>query len=257
MALASAFPAGPQARVRPGARSVGEAGDQPGRAHQLGQAAKESADLAGDQPGRAQELGWAQGGWPIWQEISWAHVGRAAWGRTGRSRTMGRTARQTPPEGTGPDKGRGPSTHEMEGPIRSSGARHSYLMLSVRTTRSTTKPETRLKTQLPSSPCVRGAPRMVPFSAVRDFYAYLVLPHKRFRPAISRFFGRPPIVHSSAQVIPQLTRFLHMKSTGEPDTRFRAGCSAARRTRMRRRPPFRWPCYPAPSPRNLTPSPRN
>jgi hypothetical protein len=72
----------------------------------------------------------------IWQEISRAHVGRAAWGGTGRSRTMGRTARQTPPEGTGPDKGRGPSTHEMEGPIRSSGARHSYLMLSVRTTRS-------------------------------------------------------------------------------------------------------------------------
>jgi hypothetical protein len=138
--------------------------------------------------------------------------------------------RETPPGQPRPDKGRGPSTHEMEGPIRSSSAGHSYLMLSVRTTRSTTKPETRLKSQLPSSPCVRGAPRMVPFSAVRDFYAYLGLPHKRFWPAISRFFGRPPIVHSSAQVIPQLTRFLHMKSTGEPHTRFLAGCFAARRT---------------------------
>jgi hypothetical protein len=229
----------------------------PARKHEIGQA--EGGRSARQEISRAARISTAkpEGVSPIWQEISRAHVGRAAWGRTGRSRTMGRTARQTPPEGTGPDKGRGPSTHEMEGPIRSSGARHSYLMLSVRTTRSTTKPETRLKTQLPSSPCVRGAPRMVPFSAVRDFYAYLVLPHKRFRQAISRFFGRPPIVHSSAQVIPQLTRFLHMKSTGEPDTRFRAGCSAARRTRMRRRPPFRWPCHPAPSPRNLTPSPRN
>jgi len=44
-----------------------------------------------------------------------------------------------------------------------------------------------------------------------------------------------------------------MKSTGEPHTRFRVGCSAARRTRLRRRPPFRWPCHPAPSRGNLTP----
>ena len=138
-----------------GRRSAGEAGDQLRRAHQHGQTAKRSADLARDQLGRVYQLGRAQEGWParqeisraacissakpegvspISQEISRAHVGRAAWGRTGRSRTMGRTARQTPPEGTGPDKGRGPSTHEMEGPIRSSGARHSYLMLSVRAT---------------------------------------------------------------------------------------------------------------------------
>ena len=101
----------------------------------------------------------------------------------------------------------------MEGPIRSSSARHSYLMLSARTTRSTTKPDTRLKSQLPSSPCVRGAPRMVPFSAVRDFYAHLVLPHKGFRPAISRFFGRPQTVHSSAEVIPLQAQILHRKST--------------------------------------------
>ena len=118
----------------------------------------------------------------------------------------------------GHNKGKSPSTHEMEGPIRSSSAGHRYLMLSARTTQSTTKPDTRLKSQLPSSPCVRGAPRMVPFSAVRDFYAHLVLPHKGFRPAISRFFSCPPIVHSSAQVIPQLAPFLHMKSTGEPHT---------------------------------------
>jgi hypothetical protein len=70
MALASAFPAGPQARVRPGARSAGEVRDQPGRAHQLGQASKESADLAGNQLGRAQELGRAQRGWPVKQELS-------------------------------------------------------------------------------------------------------------------------------------------------------------------------------------------
>jgi hypothetical protein len=184
-------------------------------------------------------------------------VGRAAWAAVGEAAPWAGLRGETPPRQPGPDKGRGPSTHEMEGPIRSSSAGHSYLMLSVRTTRSTTKPETRLKSQLPSSPCVRGAPRMVPFSAVRDFYAYLGLPHKRFWPAISRFFGRPPIVHSSAQVIPQLTRFLHMKSTGEPHTRFLAGCFAARRTPRGGGSRRSVGCHPAPSPGNLTPSPRN
>jgi hypothetical protein len=79
-------------------------------------------------------------------------------GRSGRGRTTGRTARGDAAEATWPDKGRGPSTHEMEGPIRSSSAGHRYLMLSVRTTRSTTKPDTRLKSQLPSSPCAPGCP---------------------------------------------------------------------------------------------------
>jgi hypothetical protein len=125
-----------------------------------------------DQPGRAQ------GGRPVKQEISRAARtssakpqssadlaadqpgtrGPGRMGRSGRSRTVGRTARGDAAEATGPDKGRGPSTHEMEGPIRSSSAGHRYLMLSVRTTRSTTKPDTRLKSQLPSSPCVPGCP---------------------------------------------------------------------------------------------------
>src|SRR6266576_4159368 len=96
-------------------------------------------------------------------------------------------------------------------------------MLSARATRSTTKPDTRLKSQLPSSSCVRGAPRWFPFSVVRDFYAYPGLPHKGLRPVISRFFGRPQTVHSSAQVIPLLARILHKKSTGEPSyMQFRA-----------------------------------
>ena len=73
------------------------------------------------------------------------HHGRAAWGRAARGRA-------------GPEKGRGPSTHEMEGPTRSRSAGHRYLMLMVRATRSTTKPDTRSKSQLPSSSCVPGCP---------------------------------------------------------------------------------------------------
>jgi len=61
-------------------------------------------------------------------------------------------------------------------------------MLSTRAARPTTKPDTRLKSQSPSSSSVRGAPRVVPFSAVRDFYALLAGLHKGLRPAISRFF---------------------------------------------------------------------
>jgi hypothetical protein len=94
-------------------------------------------------------------------------------------------------------------------------AQTPLLMLSVRATRSTTKPDTRLKSQLPGSSCVRGAPRWFPFSVVRDFYAYPGLLHKGFRPAISRFFRRPQTIHSSARVIPLLAWILHRKSTGE------------------------------------------
>jgi hypothetical protein len=77
----------------------------------------------------------------------------------GRSRAKSRAAfRKGRPRESGPEKGRGPSTHEMEGPTRSSSAGHRYLMLSVRATRSTTKPDTRSKSQLPSSSCVPGCP---------------------------------------------------------------------------------------------------
>ncbi len=72
-------------------------------------------------------------GQPVAQEIGRARTclpGRMH--RTGRSRATGRTAQRNASRGTAPDKGRGPSTHEMEGPFRSSGAGHSYLMLSVR-----------------------------------------------------------------------------------------------------------------------------
>jgi hypothetical protein len=68
MALASAFPAGPQARVRPGARSAGEARDQP------------AARTSSAKPQRSQ---------PIWQEISRAarrnSAGRNEVGRSSRS----------------------------------------------------------------------------------------------------------------------------------------------------------------------------
>jgi hypothetical protein len=85
-------------------------------------------------------------------------VGRAAWAAVGEAAPRAGLRGETPPRQPEPDKGRGPSTHEMEGPIRSSSAGHRYLMLSVRTTRSTTKPETCSKSQLPSSPCVPGCP---------------------------------------------------------------------------------------------------
>ncbi len=71
-------PAGRKEAGRSSRRSAGPHGPaRPG--------ARRSAGQAGDQPGRR--------GHPIWQEISRAHVGRAVWGGTGRSRTVGRTAR--------------------------------------------------------------------------------------------------------------------------------------------------------------------
>jgi hypothetical protein len=178
---------------RPGARrSAGQAGDQPGRARarpsgrrqpiwreisrmvRRGSAGREEAGrLSGEiswagrkavgrssrrsagPRARARPSRRAQ---PIWQEISRVRVGRAAWAAVGEAAPRAGLRGETPPRQPGPDKGRGPSTHEMEGPIRSSSAGHRYLMLSVRTTRSTTKPVTRLKSQLPSSPCVPGCP---------------------------------------------------------------------------------------------------
>ena len=105
-------------------------------------------------------------------------------------------------------------------------------MLSARAARPATKPDTRLKSQLPGSSCARGAPRMVPFSVVRDFYAYPGPAHKGFRPAISRFFSRPQTIHSSAEVIPLLARILHKKSTGEPSyLQFRAWLATLRSLR--------------------------
>ena len=88
---------------------------------------------------------------------------RAASGRTGEAAPRPGPRGEGSPEGElRPEKGRGPSTHEMEGPIRPRSAGHRYLMLRVRATRSTTKPDTRSKSQLPSSSCVPGvAPRMV------------------------------------------------------------------------------------------------
>ena len=56
-------------------------------------------------------------------------------------------------------------------------------------------------------------PGWFPFSVVRDFYALQTGLHKGLRPAISRFFSRPQIVHSSAEVIPLLAQILHRKST--------------------------------------------
>ena len=112
------------------------------------------------------------------------------------------------------NKRRAPPRMRWRGPP-DLAAQTPLLMLSVHATRSTTKPDTRLKSQLPGSSCVRGAPRWFPFSVVRDFYAYPGLLHKGFRPAISRFFRRPQTIHSSARVIPLLAWILHRKSTGE------------------------------------------
>jgi hypothetical protein len=216
-------PAGPYARARPSRKRSVLARRSAGPDARTWPSPRGSARQTGDTPNCRHEFGQARRVSGSGRRSAGAHMragphvtaqGEAA----PREPHHGQGRRGDAARGTAPDKGRGPSTHEMEGPFRSSSAGHRYLMLSVRTTRSTTKPDTRLKSQLPSSPCVRGAPRMVPYSAVRDFYAYLVLPHKGFRPAISRFFGLPQTVHSSAQVIPLLTRFLHMKSTGEPET---------------------------------------
>ena len=48
--------------------------------------------------------------------------------------------------------------HEMEGPNPISQPWHRYLMLGARAARSTTKPDTRLKSQSPSSSSVPGCP---------------------------------------------------------------------------------------------------
>jgi hypothetical protein len=59
------------------------------------------------------------------------------------------------------DNGEGPSTHEMEGPARPPSA--TLRAHAQRPTgRSAAEPDTRLKSRFPGSPCVRGAPRMVP-----------------------------------------------------------------------------------------------
>jgi hypothetical protein len=125
--------------------------DQPAGREAVGRSSRRSAGpRARARPSRRAQ--------PIWQEISRVRVGRAAWAAVGEAAPRAGLRGETPPRQPGPDKGRGPSTHEMEGPIRSSSAGHRYLMLSVRTTRSTTKPDTRLKSQLPSSPCAPGCP---------------------------------------------------------------------------------------------------
>ena len=56
----------------------------------------------------------------------------------------------------------GPSMHEMEGPYPISQRQTPLTHAQARAARSTTKPDTRLKSQSPSSSCVRGAPRVVP-----------------------------------------------------------------------------------------------
>ncbi len=61
-----------------------------------------------------------------------------------------------------------------------------------------------------------GCPPVVPFSAVRDFYACGQGPRKGFWRAISRSFRCPQLVHSSAAVIPAQTRIFHSESTGRP-----------------------------------------
>ena len=125
--------------------------DQPGRRKAVGL-------QAGDQPGRAHELGQAA-------ELSRSGTRSAGYAWAGPHRAAVREATpwagprgETPPRQPGPDKGRGPSTHEMEGPIRSSSAGHSYLMLSVRTTRSTTKPDTPPEVPVAQFPLRPGCP---------------------------------------------------------------------------------------------------
>jgi hypothetical protein len=130
MALASAFPAGPQAGVRPcGKGSVGEAGDQPDGAQGLGStqggwpvkrkiswaawtspagrkavgrsSRRSAAAHELGQPaevsrsgarsaGRRQGLGWTQGGWPVKREISWA-----AWTSSAGRKAVGRSSRRS------------------------------------------------------------------------------------------------------------------------------------------------------------------
>jgi hypothetical protein len=59
------------------------------------------------------------------------------------------------------DNGEGPSTHEMEGPARPRSA--TPLAHAQRpAARSAAEPDTRLRSRFPSSPRVRGAPRVVP-----------------------------------------------------------------------------------------------
>src|SRR5262249_13955710 len=62
-------------------------------------------------------------------------------------------------------------------------------MLRARAARPTTKPDTRLKSQSPSSPCVRGAPRMVPVFGGERFLRPSRGLHKGLWPAISRFLA--------------------------------------------------------------------
>ena len=168
--------AGPHGPARPGARrSAGQPADQPGRAHELGQAAELSRSGR-----RSAGYAWAGPHGPQWEK---PHHGQDCAGRRRRGNPS-RTKEEAPPR----MRWRGPSDPAAPDTAISCSA-------SV----PLDQPPSRKPARSPSCPvplASRGAPRMVPFSAVRDFYAYLGLAHKRFRQAISRFFGRPPIVHS-------------------------------------------------------------
>jgi len=85
-------------------------------------------------------------------------------------------------------------------------------MLSVRAARSTTKPDTRLRSQLPSSSCARGAPRMVPVFGSERFLrlsraaaqGVSATNFKIFYPSTNypQFSGSyPPVAPDSPQVI--------------------------------------------------------
>jgi hypothetical protein len=190
-ALVPGLPSGPHARDRPGGNEAGtgrrparlvstarparkEGGrsdrDQPHHRHGLGQAGSRSAGQAGHRPHRA-------GASPA--RLRGRRPGRAGDrpGRSGRrrpgrlrlhggSRTTSRSAWGRAARGrAGSEKGRGPSTHEMEGPTRSRSARHGYLMLrSV----PLDQPPSRTPARSPSCP-VPLAPRGVPPRMVSVF----------------------------------------------------------------------------------------
>jgi hypothetical protein len=89
----------------------------------------------------------------------------------------------------------GPSMHETEGPTRSRGP-------AAATSCSAPLPLDQLPSRYPRGvpvaqfPLRPGCPPVVPFSAVRVFYACGQGSRKGFQWAISRSFSRPQIVHN-------------------------------------------------------------
>jgi len=72
----------------------------PGRKHEIGHAGRGSVGEAGDQPDGAQGRGWTRGGWPVKRKISraaWTSpAGREAAGRSSRRSAGPRTSSAKP-----------------------------------------------------------------------------------------------------------------------------------------------------------------